>query len=370
MRRLLVLLTLLLAAFASAQTPPTKLRAGDEISVVVVGYVNYSGDYTVLDDGAVVGVGFGRVQAAGKTVGELRGEITKLLKKRFKDPAVEVVLKKQAVQLVYVVGGVKQDPIEYTNTLDLRQAIAMAGLMEPADLLDCIVSRPGEPVRKINLPKLLRGDAEEWNGPLLPNDVVTLMSRTFKVTVSGEVVQPGQYSVENDTQVGAAIAMARGSTKEGTLQNVLVFRGTDVFQIDASSVQQGKAPGFKLQPGDSVFVRKSENVVYALGEVKTPGRYVVPDNKEYRASDLLAAASGLGPNGSLRRVTLVRPDKEGKFVATRFNLDEFLKDGKMASNPTLQTGDILMFSPPKAVQILSLNQIASTAFLLNGIFKR
>lgn len=370
MRRLVLLLALLLAALVSAQSEPAKLRAGDEVSVVVVGYEKYSGDYTVLDDGTLVGVAFGRVQAEGKTIEELQSEIFAQLKKRFKDPTVEVVLKKQTDRYIYVVGAQHQVPIVYLPSLDLRQVVGMAGLPDTPEMTECMVSRKGEEVRKIDLPKLLRGEPEAWNGPLEPGDVVTFLTKMFRVTVSGEVMDPGQVTIRTDTQLAAVIATAKGITKDGTLENVLVFRGPDVYQVDVAAAQKGKATNFTLQPGDSVFVRKSENTVYALGEVRMPGRYVIPDNREYHAADLLANAQGLTPTGSLRRVTLVRPAADGKFQATQFNLDEFLKNGKTASNPKLEKGDILLFSPPKAVQILSLNQIASTAFLLNGIFKR
>ncbi|MEA2552855.1 MAG: polysaccharide biosynthesis/export protein [Fimbriimonadaceae bacterium] len=370
MRRLVLLLALLCAALVSAQTQPAKLRRGDEIMVSVVGYDKYSGDYTVLDDGSVVGIGFGRVQAQGKTIDELTSDIVAQLKKRFKDPTVEIVLKKQAPRFIYIVGGAHQEPITYLDTLDLRQIVGMAGLPDTPEMTECRISRAGEPVRLVSLPKLLQGEPSEWNGPLQPDDVVTFLTRIFRVTVSGEVNTPGEVTVRNDSQLVAAIAEAKGITKEGTLKNVLVFRGPDVFQVDVSAAEKGQPVNFLLQPGDSVVVRKSETAVYVLGEVRMPGRYVIPDNKSYTAADLLASAEGLTSNGSLRRVTLVRANDTGKFVASSFNLDEFLKNGKIESNPKLLPGDVVLFSQPKAVQILSLNQIASTAFLLSGIIKR
>ena len=370
MRRLVLLLALLLACISVAQTPQTaaKLRSGDEVVVVVVGFDKYGGDYIVSDDGMLTGVGFGSVQAIGKTVDEVKHEIWTELKKRIKDPVVELVLKKQTLQQIYVVGGQQSVPIAYTPALDLRQIIGMAGLTDSPEMIDCSVSRKGEPVRMVNLPKLLRGDPAEWNGPMQPDDVVTLLNKLFKVTVSGEVMTPGDYSVTSDSQLISAIAQAKGVTKDGTLKNVLVFRGKDVFNVDVAGTQNGQANDFTLKPGDAIVVRKSENAAYILGEVRMPGRYVIPDDKVMYAADLLALAQGLSPNGTLRRMALVRPGKDGKFVATQYNLDEFLKDGKVASNPKLQSGDILLFTQPKAVQILSLNQIASTAFLLGGVF--
>jgi len=373
MRRILVLLALALAALTFAQDtplPPAVLRAGDEVVVHVIGFeTKFDGDYIIADDGRLTGVGFGSVDAAGKTVDQLRHDITELMKKRLKDPVVEVVLKHQLRQVVYVVGGIHTEPINFISNLDLRQVIAVAGLTDTPDMIECLVSRKGEPVRHIDLPSLLRGDSGTWDGPLQADDVVTLLDKIFRVSVSGEVNLPGDYPVAEDGII-AAIAQAKGVTPNGTLSNVLVFRGPDVYTIDVSAAEKGNKVPFTLKPGDSIVVRKSENAVYVLGEVRMPGRYVVPDGKQYHAADLLAVASGLTPQGSLRRMALVRPDKDGKMTSTQYNLDEFVKDGKMKSNPLLQSGDIVVFSPQKAQPFISLNQIASTAFLLNGIIKR
>ena len=373
MRCLVLLLALLCAALGFSQTPtaPTppaaKVHIGDEIVVNVAGFKDYNGDYHVSDDGQLTGVGFGSVQAEGKTIDELKAEIVARFRKIFKDPTVDVVMEKQAYQYIYVIGSQHTEPIIYRPGFDLRQIVGMAGLTEAPELFDCRVSRAGEPVHSVDLPKLLKGDASQWNGPMQANDVVTFLTKVFHVTVSGEVNDPGDYVVRDDSQVESAIAQAKGVTKEGTLQNVLVFRGQDVFKVDVSASAEGKKEPFALQPGDSVVVRKSENAVYILGEVRMPGRYVVPDNKTVTIADLLAIAQGLTPNGSLRRVALVRPDGTGKFNATAYNLDEFLKQGKVASNPTLQSGDIVLFGQPKQFQLASLNQIASTAYLLKFV---
>ena len=375
MRLLVLLLALACAALTLAQAPSNsaqspqeaKLRVGDEIVVNVNGYIAYSGDYTISDDGRLTGVGFGSVSAAGKTVSELKAEIVEQLKKTFKDPDVDVVLKKQTEQYIYLIGSQHSEPIIYKQGLDLRQVVGMAGLSDIPDLFDCRVSRAGDPVRSIDLVKLFRGDPSVWDGPMQPNDVVTFLTKVFHVSVTGEVMEPGEYLVRDDSQLESAIAQAKGVTKDGTLQNVLVFRGKDVFQVDASASAVGKKQPFTLQPNDSIVVRKSDNVVYVLGEVRMPGRYVIPDNKAVTVADALAAAQGLTPSGSLRRVSVVRADSTGKFVATPYNLDEFLKRGKTESNPKLGSGDIVYFGQPNAVQLMSIQQIASTAFLLKGI---
>ena len=42
---------------------------------------------------------------------------------------------------------------------------------------------------------------------------------------------------------------------------------------------------------------------------------------------------------------------------TQFNLDEFLKDGKLESNPAIQPGDCLLFGQPKGFTFASASRL-------------
>ena len=60
---------LLMSSLSMAQTtaPQFRLKPGDEIRVVVLGYSEYISNYIVLSDGTISGIGFGQIKAAGKT---------------------------------------------------------------------------------------------------------------------------------------------------------------------------------------------------------------------------------------------------------------------------------------------------------------
>lgn len=202
-------------------------------------------------------------------------------------------------------------------------------------------------------------------------DVLYVEPQTkIRVSVGGDVVEPGSYLVAEGSGIGRVVAEARGLTAAGTLAGTLVMRGGDVFRVDATGPVkgQGDAP-FTLQGGDFVYVPKNERAVFALGEVNSPGRFVVPDGQEWTAADLLGYAHGLSGQGTLRRVTLLRADPDGKIVPRKFNLDEFLKDGRIESNPRLQVGDVLYFGEPKGLSLNTLGQLSQAAFYFDAIFK-
>lgn len=203
-------------------------------------------------------------------------------------------------------------------------------------------------------------------------DTVTVqMPGIIDVSVLGQVAAPGEMVIEEGSDLLTVIARARGLTELGTYENVLIFRGEEVFSLDLTrSVAGEDYEPFILQDKDIVLVQENVDYIYVLGEVQMPGRYPIPDNQTLTASDALAIANGLGPDGTLRRVVLLRPNEQGQFVPMQFNLDEFLKDGRIESNPTLQPGDILLFDTPRGITFDVVSRVVSSALLLDNIFRR
>jgi polysaccharide export outer membrane protein len=86
----------------------------------------------VRPDGGVSYPLVGEVQAAGKTVLEIREEIAKRIERFIPDPAVSVAILKVGSQRVYVIGRVNK-PGEYAigRYVDVLQALSMAGGLTP-----------------------------------------------------------------------------------------------------------------------------------------------------------------------------------------------------------------------------------------------
>lgn len=204
-------------------------------------------------------------------------------------------------------------------------------------------------------------------------DTISLsLPATRTVVVAGQVMRPGQTVVtENSTLLGA-IASAGGLNPKGSLQGVLVFRRDEVRQFDLSPTVTGQLPeDMELQSDDLIVVPETTASVYVLGEVRAAGRVFLRDGETMRLSAAVAEAGGVSPNGSYRRIIVMRADSEGKLQPIQVNLDEFLKDGKLEANPQLQSGDVVFVSPPRnRINISEITQVISAAILLDSFRRR
>jgi polysaccharide export outer membrane protein len=133
----------------------------------------------VRPDGGVSYPLIGEVQAAGKTVLEIRDDVARRLEKFIPDPAVSVTILKTGSQRVYVIGKVNK-PGEFAlgRYVDVLQALSMAGGLTPfADGNDIrVMRRDGD--RQVSFPfeynRVVRGQKLEQNIPLRAGDVVVV----------------------------------------------------------------------------------------------------------------------------------------------------------------------------------------------------
>ncbi len=137
-------------------------------------------------------------------------------------------------------------------------------------------------------------------------------SQTEKImTIEGEVVYPGEYEYVENTTVEDFIIQAGGLKDAASTVKVDVSRRlrntqateatSEVAQWFSFKLKDGLMvdgiPGFRLQPFDVVYVRRSpgyveQENVYLEGEAVFPGSYSMT-HKTYRLSDLVKAAGGL-----------------------------------------------------------------------------
>ena len=215
----------------------------------------------------------------------------------------------------------------------------------------------------------IRQDQSKPGFSLESGDTISVVpAETRRITVGGEVNKPGEFVLRGDHSLLAAVSQANGANALGTLSNVLILRKGDLFKIDANVPIDGKGISpFNLESGDLVYVQRNERSYLILGDVLKPGKVLMRDGKTYRLADAIADASGLSGRGSFRRVTIARPNSSGKIKVEQFNLDEYLKDGKLTSNPEILPGDCILFGEPKGMTFGNVTQALSGAILLQSI---
>lgn len=133
----------------------------------------------VRPDGGLSFPLIGEVQAAGRTVLEIRQEIAKRLERFIPDPDVSVAILKVGSQRVYVIGKVNK-PGEFPlgRYVDVLQALSMAGGLTPFADSGAIRVMRREGDRQVVLPfdysRVVRGEKLDQNIQLRGGDVVVV----------------------------------------------------------------------------------------------------------------------------------------------------------------------------------------------------
>ncbi len=102
--------------------------------------------------------------------------------------------------------------------------------------------------------------------PYYKNPVVNVRLANFKVTVLGEVLRPGTYSVSNETiTILDAIGMAGDLTIYGKRENVLLIRKEkgqlSYIRFDMNSSSTFKSPYFVLHQGDVIYIEPNKSKI-------------------------------------------------------------------------------------------------------------
>lgn len=204
---------------------------------------------------------------------------------------------------------------------------------------------------------------------LQDGDQVTISALPIvRFSVLGQVLKPGEFEERGDISLFRAISTAGGVSPDGSLQQVIVYRGRELYRVDASAPEAAKpAKPFLLQTGDLVFVQTNQKVFYVFGTVLHAGRYPMEDHRTYHLSDALAVAGGLTPDGVLRRIAISRPGPDGKSIVTFYNLDEYLKNGKLAADPVIEPGDEILFTTKKGLSLDATNAFLSFGVLISSL---
>ena len=156
-----------------------QVQPGDLLTVTVWKETDLTGDVLVRPDFGLSFPLVGDLDARGKTVDQLRQEISERLKKYIPSPVVTVATKVLAGNHIYVVGKV-QRPGEYpvVRNVDVMQALSLAGGATPfAAVNDIIVLRresAGQIVLHFQYNDVARGRDLRQNVVLQPGDTVVV----------------------------------------------------------------------------------------------------------------------------------------------------------------------------------------------------
>jgi protein involved in polysaccharide export with SLBB domain len=207
-----------------------------------------------------------------------------------------------------------------------------------------------------DVPDLLIGNA---NVNLQPFDTIRILGRyeadAPRVTISGEVLRPGEYPLSKGMTTGQLVRMAGGFKRDALLESADltsygVVNGNRVVEnlatVHIGSAVDGtdKQADVSLKPGDVLSIHQITNwndigeSVTIKGQVRFPGNYGFQDGE--RLSSVLRRAGGLLPTAYPMGAVLVRTEVRQLEQSSREELIRQIEANSAAArlSPNLGSG--------------------------------
>ena len=280
------------------------------------------------------------------------------------------------VSRVSVRGEVRQQAVYELNPAEtLLDALNYAGGVKPSGVdqnvhIDTVNNGTGRIIVDVNLSDRARAART----PLYDGDSVEVSSvraiLTNRVTVVGEVDQPGDYALTPGMRVADLLRRARQPLYDAYLGRAELTRlnadnTTAVVSVNVAAALDGDpAQNLPLKTFDTLRVFSRQDVAYlgrrsveVRGDVQRPGLYTQSDNM--KVSDLLLDTGGPLPDAYLNRAVLLHQRGDGTFAYDYVNLRALLA-GDAAEDASVQDNDVLAvfrigeahFTPDHTVKIL------------------
>jgi protein involved in polysaccharide export with SLBB domain len=262
------------------------LGPGDVVTGKVLGEPQFDFEATIDADGRIE-IPFVEkpLLAKCKTEGELRNEVTELLKKYLKSPQVSLrATQRNSRPPVSIYGEVKaQGKFDLTRRVYLLELIAYSGgeteksggMVQIFRPRPPVCAEPGQadwgptaadgsnvPSKLYSLASLRQG-REEANPEVLPGDII-VVGKAAPVYVTGEVAKPGEMNIpEGGLPLMQAIAMASGVSREAKTKEIKIYRRKpgssqpEVIAANYDQIRKGQQKDLMLEPFDIVEVGKA-----------------------------------------------------------------------------------------------------------------
>ena len=181
---------------------------------------------------------------------------------------------------------------------------------------------------------------------------VTIRVQEFhnnKAFVLGRVSKPGVVNFPGKGTLLEALALAGGipdQNKDTSLTKCAIIRGNDlIIWIDLQDLLRNgnMALNAPVRNNDVIYIpESSDELVYVLGEVQTPGAIQIRGGMTVLKAVMLAG--GINKNADPEKVFVIR-QQTLKGDVIRVSLKELLENGDFTKNFSLMPNDIIYVSP-------------------------
>lgn len=211
----------------------------------------------------------GAIKAEGRTVEEIRIELSKGLSKYIEDVQMDVRVARYRSQRVYISGEVRNRGVQFVQDIPLTvlEAIATAGGVTPnADQRSVTLARKGK-IYTINLLALYENGDLRQNVALKHGDILNVPDRQFnKIFILGDINAGSIFMNKGRMTLNEALSDRSGpNTSASDAARIFIFRSglgkPKIFHLNTKSPDMLLlAERFPMQPRDIIFVDRVEGL--------------------------------------------------------------------------------------------------------------
>ena len=323
-----------------------KVGSGDEISISVWGYSEFSENLLVDERGYITPSSYGRIYVKGLTFKKMRS----LLKSKFgsfldmKNSEIDVTLSYSRVITVHIVGEV-YNPGSYTiaaiNTA-FNALIAANGPNQLGSVRNIYIKRDGKTVDSLDVYQFLFNPTRSQDIYMQDGDYLFIPPAKHIIEVKGAVNRPYTYEAKTGESIAELIKYA-GGYATNAFTDVLTLKRIDYNAVKVNDVHKDHINSTIVQNGDEVVVNtisnKLSNVVSVKGSVGVSGDYEFIQGDHLL--DLLQRAKCIAEKTFMDKVYVVRLNKDRTKTHITVNLAAVLEDDSHIDNILLQEYDIV-----------------------------
>ena len=323
-----------------------KVGSGDEISISVWGYSEFSETLLVDDRGYITPSSYGRIYVKGLTFKKMRS----LLKSKFssfldmKNSEIDVTLSYSRVITVNIVGEV-YNPGSYTipaiNTA-FNALIAANGPNQLGTVRNIYIKRDGKIVDSLDVYLFLFNPTRSQDIYMQDGDYLFVPPAKQIVEVSGAVNRPYTYEAKTGESVAKIIKYAGGYTTNA-FSDVVTLKRIKYNSIRVNDVHKDHASSTAVKNGDEIVVNtiynKLSNVVSVKGSIGVAGDYEFKQGEHLLG--LLNRAKCIDKKTFLEKVYIIRLNEDRTKTHIAVDLGSILQDKNHKDNIILHEYDIV-----------------------------
>ena len=323
-----------------------KVGSGDEISISVWGYSEFTETLLVDDRGYITPSSYGRIYVKGLAFEKMRS----LLKSRFssfldmQNSEIDVTLAYSRVITVNIVGEV-YNPGSYSipaiNTA-FNALIAAKGPNQLGSVRSIYLKRDGKTVDSLDVYQFLFNPKRSQDIYMQDGDYLFVPPAKHIVEVSGAVNRPYTYEAKSLESVAEIIKYAGGYTTNA-FTDVVTLKRVDYNSIKVNDVYKDHVNSITVQNGDKIVVNKISNklsnVVSVKGSIGVEGDYEFIRGEKLLT--LLRRAKCIDEKTFLHKVYIIRLNEDRTKRHISIDLGAIINDEKHKDNILIQEYDIV-----------------------------